>query len=86
MHTVLERLRKKGYLTRERQAGVYRYLPCQPKGDLLASQVEQFVQRTLEGSLKPFAAYLARAQDMSDEEIQALKAVVATLDARQRGG
>ena len=85
IHTMLERLRKKGFLTREKRAGVFQYLPCIAKTELLTNLVGDFFQRTLGGSMRPFMAYLAQSKDLSAEELQELKALVKELDKQQGG-
>lgn len=87
VHTVLERLRQKGYLTREKREGIFHYLPCMPQAEVLTELMGNFVQRTLGGSVKPFVAFLAnRSQELSAEEVQALRALVQELDEQQTGG
>ena len=51
--------------------------------ELLSNLAGEFFQRTLGGSLRPFMAYLARAQDLNEEELAELKALVKELDARR---
>src|SRR4051812_25576625 len=51
---VMARLCRKGYLTRGKVDGVYRYSPRVPKKDLLRTLVRDFVERALGGSLSPF--------------------------------
>jgi predicted transcriptional regulator len=84
--TVMERLRAKGHLTRRKVEGVYRYASPVPVGELLRGVVSDFVRKTLSGSLSPFATYLSEAEDVSDEELQQLKDVVARLQSRKRKG
>ena len=83
--TVMERLRAKGHLTRRKVEGVYQYASCVPKAELLRGVVGDFVQRALAGSLSPFAAYLAQADAVSDEELEQLQDVVARLQQRRKG-
>ena len=71
--TVMERLRDKGYVTRAKEAGVFRYAPCSGKAELLRGLVGAFVEKALEGSISPFFAYLAREKELSAEEIAALQ-------------
>src|SRR5258708_29050936 len=54
--TVIERLRKKKYLTRKRREGIFFYAPRVPKNELLQQLVQQFVQKTLAGSVTPVVA------------------------------
>lgn len=83
--TVMERLRKKGYLTRQRDAvdGVFRYASSAPSGELVGGLIQQFVQKTLGGSLTPFVAYFARSEQLSGEERAQLERIVARLEAEE---
>jgi len=84
--TIMERLRRKGHLTRRRGAGVYRYSPKIPKSDLLRGLVQNFVQTTLGGSVSPFVAFLVENEALSDEELAALKQWVQDLERQRQGG
>lgn len=84
--TVMERLREKGYLTRRKQDGVYRYAPYAGKPQLLQDLIRQFVERTLEGSVSPFIAYLAAERDLTDAEIAALRQLLESADEGKEQG
>ncbi|WP_426755348.1 BlaI/MecI/CopY family transcriptional regulator [Myxococcus sp. Y35] len=84
--TVMERLRLKGYLTRRKVEGVYQYASPVPTSELLRDVVGDFVQRSLSGSLSPFAAYLSEVEDVSDEELAQLQDVVARLRSKKQKG
>jgi len=86
IHTILERLRGKGYVTRKKTAEGYRYVARLPQHELLAGVVEGFLRRTLGGSVKPFAAYLAHNAELSAEEIEELKSAVKALEERKTEG
>lgn len=79
---VMERLREKGYLTRELVEGVYRYSPVHPKPQFLRGLVRDFVEQTLGGSLEPFVAYLAEDAQLSDEEWERLRRRVREIQQR----
>ncbi len=84
--TIMERLRKKGYLKRRQIKGVYHYSPKVPKHDLLRGLVKTFVDTTLAGSVSPFVAYLSESGPVSDQDLQQLKQLVRELEqARKRG-
>jgi predicted transcriptional regulator len=83
VETVMERLRKKGYLSRKMQDGVFRYEPTVASQDLMSGLVEQFVQNTLAGSLVPFVTYFSRQNRLSDAEIAQLQELVAKLQEEQ---
>lgn len=85
--TIMERLRKKGYLTRKQVDGVYQYSPKIEQRDLLQKLVKSFVETTLAGSVTPFVAYLAENGPVSQEEFDQLKQLVRDLEVeRKRGG
>ena len=65
--TMMERLRKKGHLTRRKEAGVYRYTSPVPAAEVLKSVVGGFVEQTLGGSVSPFVAFLADSEGLSRE-------------------
>ena len=83
--TVMERLRKKKYLSRRKQDGVYQYSPRVPVSDILQSFVKQFVETTLQGAMSPFLAYLSKTADVSDKELDELKQLVNDLESQRKG-
>jgi predicted transcriptional regulator len=82
--TMMERLRHKGHLTRRLADGVYRYSPRAATGDVVRRAVHVFVDKTLNGSLSPLAAYLAERGEVSDAELSELEDAVEQLQARSR--
>ena len=80
--TMMEKLREKGHLKRERDGdgGVFRYRTADGPTETMRGLVAEFVDRTLGGSISPMVAYLARAQDLTPAEIAELKTLVASLD------
>jgi predicted transcriptional regulator len=82
--TMMERLRKKGYLGRRLLDGVYRYRARASSADLLKGAVRHFVEGKLNGSVSPLVAYLSEAKDVSDEELRELEDTVARLSAARR--
>ena len=82
--TMMERLRKKGHLTRRQVGGIYRYAPRTTPGDAVQHAVASFVDRTLGGSVTPFVTFLAEAHQVSDEELAELEELVARLQGERR--
>jgi predicted transcriptional regulator len=82
--TMMERLRRKGYLSRRLQDGIYRYRTRKSSADLLKSAVRRFIERNLGGSVSPFLAYLSESGEISDSELRELEQIVARLNAGQR--
>ncbi len=83
--TMMERLRKKGYLVRRLAEGVYRYRARSSSSDLLKGAVQRFVERNLDGSVSPFLAYLSEGGGkVSESELRELEALVARLNANRK--
>jgi predicted transcriptional regulator len=78
--TMLERLRKKGYLVRTVIEGIYHYQCQVSKGEFLQGIVRNFIEETLEGSLSPFVAYLTQEAKINDTELAELKQLIAALE------
>ena len=83
--TVMERLRKKNYLTRRSQDGAFAYSPALAKNELMHNLVENFVEKTLGGSLTPFVAYLADAKGLSEAQIAELRKLVSEMEPSDSG-
>jgi predicted transcriptional regulator len=83
--TMMERLRAKGYLRRRRANGVYRYATTATEKDVVHEAVGTFVERTLQGSVSPFFAWMSRRGSVSDEELAALEALVEKLQSNRKG-
>ena len=81
--TVMERLRKKAFLTRVKEGGLFRYSPSIKKKDLLRSLVGEFTEKALGGSLQPFIAYLAEGAKLTSEDVATLKKLVQRLEEKQ---
>jgi Predicted transcriptional regulator len=81
--TVMERLREKRFLTRSKSEdarGAFLYAPAVSKSDLMRGLVQDFVQKTLGGSISPFVAYLADAGNLSESEVAELRRLVEEFD------
>ena len=84
--TMMERLRRKGYLTRRLVGGVYTYQARSSAADLLRRAVGRFVERHLGGSVSPFVAYLSQSAQVTDEELAELEELVNKLHSTRRKG
>lgn len=86
--TVMERLRQKKVLVRERgeSENSFRYRPAIASADLMRSLVADFVEKTLGGSLAPFVAYLNDTPSLSKQERDELRRLVESLDAPEEEG
>ncbi len=82
--TMMERLRGKKYLSRRQADGVYRYRSTAGQDSVVQGAIAQFVDRTLQGSVSPFVAYLSQREQVSDDELAELEALVAQLQSRRQ--
>jgi len=76
---MMERLRKKGLLTRRQAEGVWVYELVESRENVLKGVVGDFVERTLGGSLEPLALYLADRSKVSAKDLQKLREMVEEL-------
>jgi predicted transcriptional regulator len=83
--TMMERLRTKGFLTRRRIDGMYRYSVTNGSGEVMTGAVGRFVEKTLQGSVSPFVAWMSERGQVSDDELAELEALVDTLQSQRNG-
>ncbi len=81
--TMMERLRRKNFLTRRKDGGAFQYLPVVAKTELMQTLVHDFVEKTLGGSLSPFVAYLSEAKGLSDRELAELRKLIETQESER---
>jgi predicted transcriptional regulator len=81
---VMERLRKKGYLTRDKVDGLFKYSPSSPKHQMLQGIVGDFVERVLGGSITPFVAYLTERESLSENELGELKELLRCAEEQKQ--
>ena len=78
--TIMERLRRKGYLTPKRMR---RRLPLFPEDTQVrfSSRLgEEFVDTTLGGSVSPFVAFLSEGGPISESDLDSLKRFVREME------
>ena len=81
---VMGRLVRKGFLSRKKVGGVYRYSPRVAKREVLRRLIGDFVDRALGGSVSPFVAYLADEGELSEVDRRRLRRIADELDAGRR--
>lgn len=84
--TMMERLRSKAYLQREQIDGMFRYSATAQQEEVVQNAVGSFVEKTLQGSLSPFVAWMSEKAEVSDNELAELEALVARLQSQRREG
>jgi predicted transcriptional regulator len=83
--TMMERLRKKGYLQRIKVGSVFQYSPKRESDEAMKGMVADFVRRSLGGSLSPFVSYLVDSGELSSSEVEQLKRLVASVQSSEQG-
>lgn len=82
--TMMERMRKKGHLSRRKVEGVYRYTSPVSAAAVLRDVVGGFVEQTLGGSVSPFVAFLAESEELTEDELEELEALVSRLQSKKK--
>lgn len=81
--TVMERLRKKGFINRIQAQGIFKYSSKIKSGDIMKSKISDFVEKTLGGSVGPLLNYFISSSNLTVEELQKLKNLAESLKAKE---
>lgn len=81
--TVMERLRKKGFLDRVKSGGGYVYSPRKEQGTVVKELISDFMDRVLGGSFDPFIAYLSSNAKLTDQQLNDLRNLVDRLENKE---
>ena len=76
VQTVMERLRKKGFLGRSEHEGIYVYEAALEKDALHSKLIADFIRAKLGGSVSPLVAFLAQSKRLKDDELEMLRKFV----------
>ena len=82
---MMERLRQKGFLEREKVDGVFLYRAHQAKSNMLEGLVEDFVDGILGGSVTPLVAYLGKRAEVDERQLDELRNLVRALEDQRDG-
>lgn len=70
--TLIQRLLKKGVISREKKE-VYYYTPCIERKDYVKAEMKSFVNKFFGGNTRSLAAALVENEDLSKEDIEELR-------------
>jgi predicted transcriptional regulator len=73
--TVIQRLHKKGFLSRKKEGGVFHYYSTQKKTTVLGNLAKQFVQNIFEGSPASLIQHLTDS-DVGAEELTQIRKII----------
>ena len=79
-YTVIKRLSERGVLKNENTI----VTSLVSKDEVQAAELDEFVEKTFEGSLPAFIAAFARNQKLSDKEIDAMQAIIDQYRRREQ--
>ena len=82
--TMMERLRAKKLLSRKKIQGAFHYSSRETQDQIMHGVVGNFVQKMLGGSVSPFIAYLSESEELSPDDVDELKRLVAEI--KQKSG
>jgi predicted transcriptional regulator len=78
--TMMKVLEEKGYLKKTRVERAYEYRPTQPRAQVLAGMVRDFVDRVFDGAAAPLLLHLAKDSRLSKEERQLIKRIAEEME------
>ncbi len=71
--TMMGVLEQKGRLTKTASDRAYVYRPAQPRGEVVANMVQDFVKRVFDGSAKPLLVHLVENKEIGREELDDIR-------------
>ncbi len=78
---LLERLEAKGHVARDDSERAHRFRPSVNRARLVALRLQETADRLYDGSLSPLLTHLVEEADLSDEDLEQLRALIR----RRRG-
>ena len=79
---LLDRMEAKGYVRRDRTMFVHVFRSVLDRDELIGRRLRSLAEMLCDGSLTPLLTHLARANDLTDEDRLALRAIVDETDPR----
>jgi BlaI family penicillinase repressor len=73
---LLDRMEAKGYVERDRTMFVHVFRSALDRDELIGRRLRSLAELLCDGSLTPLLTHLARAQDLTEEDRLALRAIV----------
>jgi predicted transcriptional regulator len=77
---LLDRMEAKGYVRRDRTLYVHRFAAVLDRDELIGRRLRSLAEMLCDGSLTPLLTHLARAQDLTDEDRDALRNIIEEAD------
>jgi predicted transcriptional regulator len=74
--TILRTLEEKGHIGHEAEGRAYRYHSLVERGEARVSAVDRITRKLFAGSTETLLSHLVSDQDLSDEELQRMRALL----------
>jgi predicted transcriptional regulator len=78
--TMMKVLEEKGYLKKSRVDRAYEYRPAQPRTQVIAGMVRDFVDRVFDGAAAPLLLHLAKDSRLSKDEKHLIKRIAEEME------
>jgi BlaI family transcriptional regulator, penicillinase repressor len=82
---LLDRMEAKGYVLRDRTLFVHVFSPGLDRDALIGRRLRSLAETLCDGSLTPLLTHLARAQDLTEEDRLALRAIIDESEPDENG-
>lgn len=73
--TVVQRLHKKGFLTRKKQEGSFRYYSTDSKESVMGNLTQRFIKKAFNGSASSLVQHLTQTK-LSSEELAEMRSII----------
>ena len=84
--TTLRRMEEKGLVRQELAGKGKRYFPAVEREAAVVSETRSFLDRVYRGSVGLMMNTMAQRQELTDEDLRQLRAILAQADKGKRGG
>ncbi|MAG56912.1 MAG: transcriptional regulator [Planctomycetes bacterium] len=81
---LLDRLRDKGFVARERDGRAYRFRPTLARDALIERRLQAVADQLCGGSLSPLITHLVRGRRLKPADVKELQGLLEDLDRRRR--
>jgi predicted transcriptional regulator len=78
--TMMNILEEKGYLKRSKEGRAYVYEPVQPRSEVIATMVDDFVTRVFDGSARPLVMGLVQDRKLSKKDLEDITQMIDETD------
>jgi predicted transcriptional regulator len=79
---LLDRMEAKNFIRRDRSLFVHRFVPALDRDQLIGRRLRSLAETLCDGSLTPLLTHLARAGELTEQDRQALRAIIEETDAQ----